>query len=151
MSDSIGRRDFLKTTGGLSAGLALAGNAAGKTTAKTAASRVIGANDRINVGVIGCGGRGTYVASAFQKYGDENQNACQIVAVCDVYEKRKRTQAELYKVKGTLDYREVLAMPEVDAVVVATPDHWHARIAIAAMDQGKDVYCEKPMCHTTPK
>ena len=150
MSDSIGRRDFLKTTGGLSAGLALAGTAAGKTTAKTAASsRVIGANDRINVAVIGCGGRGTYVASAFQKYADENQNACQIVAVCDVYEKRKRTQAELYKVKGTLDYREVLAMPEVDAVVVATPDHWHARIAIAAMDQGKDVYCEKPMCHTT--
>lgn len=147
--DSIGRRDFLKVTGGLGVGLALTNQAAAKTTARTASSRIIGANDRINVGVIGCGGRGTYVASAFQQYADQNQNACQIVAVCDVYEKRKRAQAELYKVKGTLDYREVLAMPEVDAVVVATPDHWHARIAIAAMDQGKDVYCEKPMCHTT--
>jgi predicted dehydrogenase len=71
------------------------------------------------------------------------------MAVCDVYEKRKREQAELYKAKGFLDYRELLAMPGIDAVIIATPDHWHARIALDAMDKGKDVYLEKPMCHTT--
>ena len=71
------------------------------------------------------------------------------MAVCDVYEKRKREQAELYKAKGFLDYRELLAMPGIDAVIIATPDHWHARVALDAMDKGKDVYLEKPMCHTT--
>ena len=146
-ADQFDRRDFLKRTGTLGAGVAMAGRAFGK--AKTNPSRVLGANDRINVGVIGCGGRGTYVASAFTKYAGANNNACQIVAVCDVYEKRKRIQAETYQAKGTLDYREILEMPDVDAVIVATPDHWHAKIAIAAMDKGKDVYLEKPMCHTT--
>ena len=70
------------------------------------------------------------------------------MAVVDPYEKRKRKQAELYKAKGFTDYREVIGMPDVDAVIVATPDHWHAKIALDAMGQGKDVYMEKPMCHT---
>jgi len=111
-------------------------------------ARVIGANDRINIGLVGCGGRGRGDAHSFAKYAEDNNNACQIIAVCDVYEKRKRQQAERYKVKGFSDYRELLALPDLDAVIVATPDHWHARIALAAMDQGKDVYLEKPMCHT---
>jgi predicted dehydrogenase len=110
-------------------------------------SRVVGANDRINIGVIGVGGRGHYVGSAFRKYGEAN-NACQIVAVCDVYEKRKRLNADFFKCDGFLDYREVLSRSDVDAVIVATPDHWHAKIALDAMDHGKDVYLEKPMCHT---
>ena len=63
----------------------------------------------------------------------------QVVAVCDVYEKRKRAAAEKYNAKAFLDYRELLARSEVDAVIVATPDHWHARIALDAMDQDKDV------------
>jgi predicted dehydrogenase len=146
--DEFGRRDFLKRTGGIAAGSALAVNTFAKAAKKMDPSRVIGANDRINIGLIGCGGRGSSDARSFTQYGKENNNACQLVAVSDVYEKRKRTQADLYKVKGFTDYREVLALPEVDAVVIATPDHWHAEIALDAMGQGKDVYLEKPMCHT---
>jgi predicted dehydrogenase len=147
--DQFDRRDFFKRTGALSAGAALATKAFARTAAKVNPSRVIGANDRINIALIGCGGRGSSDAEAFTDYAQQNNNACQIVAVCDVYEKRKKEQAEKYNAKGLLDYREALALSDVDAVIVATPDHWHARIALEAMDRGKDVYLEKPMCHTT--
>ena len=143
------RRDFFRTAGGAGLALGLAGSAMAARGAKaTSSGRVIGANDRINIGVIGVGGRGEYVSRAFQRFGDAHEKSCQIVAVCDVYEKRKRIAAEHFNVKGYLDYRELLNHPDVDAVIVATPDHWHAKVAIDAMDQGKDVYCEKPMCHT---
>jgi len=142
------RRDFLKRTGGLGAGTVLAGTAFGRGNNKMNPSRVLGANDRINIGLIGCGGRGMSDAGTFTRYGVENNNACQIVAVADVYEKRKKAAADKYNAKGFLDYREVLAMSDVDAVIIATPDHWHTRIALEAMDRGKDVYLEKPMCHT---
>lgn len=142
------RRDFLKSAGAVTAALGAAEHAfAARPSNKMAASRVIGANDKINVGVIGVGGRGASVAGVFARLG-QRDNSCQILAVCDVYEKRKRTQAERFKCDGTLDWREVVERKDVDAVLVATPDHWHARIALAAMDQGKDVYLEKPMCHT---
>lgn len=144
--NSVNRRDFLRTTSVAGALTGLAGSAFARP-GKMAAGRVLGANDKINVGVIGAGGRGAYVASVFQKVGDAD-NSCRIAAVCDVWEKRKRTQAEKYGVPGFLDYREVLAKDDIDAVLIATPDHWHATIALAAMDLGKDVYLEKPMCHT---
>jgi predicted dehydrogenase len=137
------RREFLKTATSAGAALGLAGRAFGRP-AKT--GRVLGANDKINVGVIGVGGRGAYVAREFAKAG-QTENA-QILAVCDVYEKRKRLAAEAHKADGYLDYREIINRDDIDAVVVATPDHWHATIALAAMDRGKDVYLEKPMCHT---
>jgi predicted dehydrogenase len=146
--DQFDRRDFLKRTGGIGAGVALATETFAKARSKVNPSRVIGANDRINIGLIGCGGRGTSDAATFTKFAEAHNNACQILAVCDPYEKRKRRQVELHKAKGFTDYREVLAMPEIDAVIVATPDHWHAPIALEAMGQGKDVYLEKPMCHT---
>ena len=147
-ADQFDRRDFLKRTGSMGAGVALSGKVFARANNKLNPSRVIGANDRINIGVVGCGGRGSSDAQSFAKYGETSNNSCQILAVCDVYEKRKREEAERYKVKGFTDYRELLAMPDIDAVVVATPDHWHSRIALDAMDQGKDVYLEKPMCHT---
>ena len=146
--DEFGRRDFLKRTGGLAAGSALAAKAFAGAKNKLNASRVIGANDRINIGLIGCGGRGSSDARSFTQYANDNKNACQILAVSDVYEKRKRTEADKYNAKGFNDYRELLAVPGIDAVIVATPDHWHAQIALDAMGQGKDVYLEKPMCHT---
>ena len=136
------RRDFLMTAGAL-------GVTARSFAASRAAStgRVLGANDRINVAVIGTGGRGYYVASEFKKVGEGASNA-QIVAVCDVYQKRVTKGKETFKCDGTLDYREILNRSDVDAVIVATPDHWHAKVALEAMDKGKDVYLEKPMCHT---
>src|ERR1700726_893578 len=137
MSES-NRRDFIRTATGAGLALGAAGSALAAPGGKA------GQNGR----VIGVGGRGAYVAREFQAYGDKNNNACQIVAVCDVYEKRKRLAAEHFKAKGYLDYREVLNRSDIDAVIVATPDHWHAKIALDAMDHGKDVYLEKPMCHT---
>ena len=136
----------------MGAGLATQQAWAAARPAAKSAGRVLGANDRINVGVIGTGGRGTYVASEFMKAGKAEAN-CQIVAVCDVYQKRVNRNKDIYtteygKCDAYLDYREVIGRPDIDAVIVATPDHWHAPIALAAMDRGKDVYLEKPMCHT---
>src|SRR6185437_11522678 len=145
MSEHVDRRGFLKRAGGMGAGLAMAGRAFSANN-KLTPGRVVGANDRINVGLIGCGGRGTYVGKAFSKYGESNNS--QVVAVCDVYVKRRRLNAENHQAKAYADYREIIARPDIDAVIVATPDHWHAKIALEAMDKGKDVYLEKPMCHT---
>ncbi len=139
------RRDFVRAAAFTGAALAAGGRA---LAAASAQGRAIGANDRVNVAVIGAGGRGFYVAERFRRYGEQHENSCKLVAACDVYQKRVTAAKEAYKVDGTLDYREILARKDVDAVVVATPDHWHAKIALAAMAAGKDVYLEKPMCHT---
>lgn len=144
--NSLNRRDFFKNTGAMSAAFGLAGTALAKP-GKMAAGRVLGANDRINVAAIGVGGRGTYVARTFAKAGQGPANA-QIVGVCDVYQKRVDENKEFHKCDGYLDYREIINRNDVDAVIIATPDHWHAKIALEAMDRGKDVYLEKPMCHT---
>ncbi|MDZ7636691.1 MAG: Gfo/Idh/MocA family oxidoreductase [Bryobacterales bacterium] len=147
MSDHpLNRRDFVRASAAAGATLGVAGTAMANSN-KLNTGRVIGANDRINVGVLGVGGRGTYVGRAFAKVGQETSNA-QIVAVSDVYQKRVNRNKEFHKCDGYLDYREIIARKDVDAVIVATPDHWHAKMALEAMDAGKDVYLEKPMCHT---
>ena len=146
-TSSVNRRDFMKTATTLGATLCVAGRALAARPGKASAGRVIGANDRVNIGVIGVGGRGAYLARVFSGIG-ERTNGCKIAAVCDVYEKRKKANAEKHGCDGYLDYREVLNRQDIDAVLVATPDHWHAKIALEAMDRGKDVYLEKPMCHT---
>jgi len=131
----VNRRDFLKSAG-------VAGSALGIG----APSRVLGANDKIRVGAIGVGGRGTHVTGYFSRVGE--QAGVEIAAVCDVYRKRLDENKNRYGCDGYLDYRELLARNDIDVVIIATPDHWHAPIAIAAMKSGKDVYLEKPMCHT---
>ena len=150
---STNRRDFLKTATSAATALGVASSTAFGAKSAKAAGRVIGSNDRINVAVIGNGGRGAYVGRKFSEVGVANGDKAQIVAVCDTYQKRITNAKEFYAAKykpvdGYLDYREVLNRADVDAVIVATPDHWHAPIALAAMDAGKDVYLEKPMCHT---
>ncbi len=115
----------------------------GVAAATTAASysRVLGANDRVNLGVIGCGGRGTYVMGIFQ------QNAAvHVGGVCDIY--AQRIDVALAKAPGAKsfgDHRKLLELREIDAVYIATPDHWHAATAIDALNAGKDVYVEKPL------
>jgi predicted dehydrogenase len=141
------RRDFLRRAGGAGAALGVAAPAFAARPAAKSSGRIIGANDRIQVACIGVGGRGHYVTSVFHKLGLDT-NTCVITGVCDVYQKRVTRSKEAYKCEGALDYREILARKDVDAVIVATPDHWHAKIALEAMDSGKDVYLEKPMCHT---
>ncbi len=116
----------------------------GTAGAMTAASysKILGANDRIGLGLVGCGGRGTYVMGLFQKEGVE------VRALCDVWPRRI---AEARKgapgVEGYGDHRKLLENKNVDAVLVGTPDHWHAEVSIDAMNAGKDVYCEKPLTY----
>ena len=105
-------------------------------------SRVMGANDRIGLGVVGTGERGTYVMSLFQKNAD-----LEVRALCDVYGARvDEAKQKAPDAKTFGDHRRLLELKEVDAVLVGTPDHWHAQVAIDAMNAGKDVYTEKPLC-----
>jgi predicted dehydrogenase len=104
-------------------------------------SRILGANDRIHLGLIGCGERGTFVMTVFQK-----NPTVQVSAVCDVYGERiDRARSKAADAKSFTDHRKLLEMKELDTVLVATPDHWHAGTAIDALNAGKDLYVEKPL------
>jgi predicted dehydrogenase len=106
-------------------------------------SRVLGANDRIQLGVIGCGDRGRYDMGNFQKANAD------VVAVCDIYGAQiDKAREKAPQAKGFKDHRALLDLKEVDVALIATPDHWHAAIAIDALNAGKDVYVEKPLTRT---
>ena len=129
MASQLNRRNFIVTTG----------------LTALAATRVLGANDTIRVGVIGAGGRMNYLIDCADKVGDY-----QLVAVSDVY--GPRCDAVKQRPAGSTvtthaNYHEVLEQ-QLDAVLIAAPDHWHVRMAIDAIASGKDVYLEKPVTHT---
>lgn len=137
MIENLTRRAFLSQTGRA----ALSAGAIGM-----AASNVLGANEKVTLGVIGCGGQGTADMTDFIRSGK-----AEIVAVCDVdadhvqsaqqeCEKRDRKKPEGFK-----DYRKLLERKDIDAALIATPDHWHALPFIAACEAGKDIFCEKPL------
>jgi predicted dehydrogenase len=106
-------------------------------------------SDAISLGVIGAGGRGTLVMETFQK-----NPGVQVVAVCDVYEPNLErgvstaSKAQRVPPKACRNYRELLDDKSIDAVLIATPEHWHAQMVLDALAAGKDVYVEKPLCHT---
>src|SRR6516162_3631692 len=108
------------------------------------AARVLGANDRVRVGLIGCGGRGKQDWTTLLKMKDT-----QPVVVCDLFEPFRAAASQMAGgVEQATDFRRVFDRKDVDAVIVATPDHWHAYMATAACAAGKDVYCEKPLSLT---
>ena len=114
------------------------------TGSAMASPRVIGANDRIMLGVIGCGSKGT---DHLKNKLPSARNVA-VVAVSDIYQARKDRAKALCGGEVHHDYRKLLDRSDIDAVVIATPDHWHARMAMDAMEAGKDVYLEKPMTYT---
>jgi predicted dehydrogenase len=107
-------------------------------------ARVLGANDRVRVGWIGCGGRGRLVAGLMRSVLN-----VEFVAVCDVYDMHRAAAQEWVGsgCQSFRDFRKVLELKDVDAVLLATPDHWHAIPCILACQAGKDVYVEKPLAH----
>ena len=107
-------------------------------------SRKITANDKVRLAVIGFGIQGHYdLATALKVPGVE------LAAVCDLYSGRLQNAKELYgdQIFTTKNYHEILNRSDVDAIILATSDHWHARITKEALKKGKAVYCEKPMVH----
>ena len=109
------------------------------------ASRILGANDRIGVGIIGCGGQGSGNWRNFLAQPDVTP-----VAVCDVFQpnRERAAAASKEKVAQYKDFRQLLDNKDVDAVIVSTPDHWHALLTIMACKAGKDVYVEKGLSST---
>ena len=154
------RREFISTAGTISAGIALEGSALNAS----AAGRIAGASNKIRVGFIGIGNRGSQLLNLFMKQPD-----VEVAALCDIYEPyllRDRSKVdprylndrpgqvplmgEKFRSKPVLynDYRKLLDDKSIDAVCIATPDHWHAIQVIDAIKAGKDVYVEKPLTNT---
>ena len=142
MSIKMKRRHFLKNVGGTAAALSFSQKIFSQETRLLQPTATVSSNDKIRLGLIGAGIIGHYdTDTALRVPGTE------LVAVCDLYDGRLEFAREKWgaSLMITRDYREILARPDIDAVLVCTPDHWHARIGIDAMLAGKHVYCEKPM------
>jgi predicted dehydrogenase len=145
MNDHINRREFIRRSGLVTAG----------TVALRSGNKIVWASDpgpasvppseRVRAGVIGIGMRAMGVTGSFVV-----APGVELVAVADVYDGRLTRAKELFgeKLETTKDYRRILDRKDIDAVLIATPDHWHKRMIVEAMDAGKDVYCEKPMTYT---
>jgi len=128
------RREFLTTAAVASLGMPVL---AGQTKPAKAS-----ANDKIQIALIGCGGMGQADARSSVATG-----LTKLVAACDCYDGRLTRMKEVYGplIFTTRNYEEILARKDIDAVIIGTPDHWHRKIAVDAMNAKKDVYCEKPM------
>jgi len=130
LTTNLNRRMFIMASGGV-----LAANAA--------------PSDQIIIGVIGAGSRGTVVMETLQK-----DPSLRVGAICDVYEPAlEQGMTVASKVAGNhpkayRNYKQLLADKDIEAVLIATPEHWHAQMVLDALVAGKDVYVEKPLCHT---
>ena len=139
----LNRRNFLTTTAGTAAALAAAGLANPKP------ARAASPSDTIQVGVIGPGGRGTKLLKQCIEFGS-TYNA-RVTAVCDIWNQRLEAAAKLVRESYSVEpkahkhYEQVLQDKDIDAVIIATPDHQHSKMLKASIEAGKDVYVEKPM------
>lgn len=140
------RREFIKKTGTGMAALSIGGILPGFSASRY--SNIIGANDRINVAVIGVNSRGDALASNFAR-----QEGCEVAVICDVDRRAVEKTINTVKTarnttpKGEKDLRKVLENKQIDAVVIAMPDHWHTPAALLALQAGKHVYLEKPVSY----
>lgn len=147
MNESIPRRDFLKRAGTAGLGLALANYVNAAETAATPL-RQRGANEKLAVAVIGTNGRGLAHIECLTGI-----PGAEIAYICDVDDRaiakgiKETLKQQKAEPKGIKDFRKVLEDKSIDAVTIATPDHWHAPMAILALAAGKHVYCEKPCSH----
>ena len=144
------RREFLKQALTGTAALSLGGLMPGLSN-KSYGS-VLGANDKIRVGAIGVNSRGMALATNFAM-----QPGCEVVHICDVDSRALAKCADAVekiqnnKVRRDRDLRKMLESPEMDLVLIATPDHWHSTMAMEAAKAGKHVYVEKPLSWTVPE
>ncbi len=131
-SNKISRRAFVS------------GSTASVILTAAGANRVLGANNRLRVGVIGCGGlaTGAHIPALLKMKESDN---VEITAVCDVWQKRLDNAAAITGAKPVKDYRAMLDSKDIDYALIVTPEHWHARMTLDAADAGKHIYCEKPM------
>ena len=152
--DRTSRRDFMKQVGAaavvVTAPIASMEPLRARSAPAISQGRVLGANDRINVGFVGCGGR---MNSHIRRIMERNKERGDVhaVAVNDIWDKRKERARDATGVDERSvhhDYRELCARKDVDVVVISSPDHWHHAHAMEAIRNGKDVYLEKPMTYT---
>ncbi len=143
MKNNISRRKFAKRLAGSAAGIAAFGSL---NMSAQSYSRIIGANERINIGVIGCGGMASSHIEAL--LGMKQSDNVLITAVCDVYTNRLDKAKELTQAQAFRNYKELLQKKDIDYVLIATPEHWHYQMTLDAISAGKHIYVEKPMTHT---
>jgi predicted dehydrogenase len=132
---SFSRREFF----GVSSAALLTSTARGY-------SQISGANERLRVGVIGCGGQAMGHMRALKRNKDADN--VEIIAVSDIYKKRRDQAADLTGGKPYKNYHDLLAIKDIDYVLIATPEHWHSQMTLDVADAGKHIYCEKPMTRT---
>lgn len=141
---NISRRKFVQRVAGSTAGIAVFGSSLGMSAASY--SRIVGANERLNIGVIGCGGMSNaHMKALLQMKKSDNID---ITAVCDVYTKRLDQAKELTKAQAFKNYQDILENKNIDYVLIGTPEHWHYQMTVDAISAGKHIYVEKPMTHT---
>ena len=139
-NNAMSRRSFVA---GSVAATSMAVSARG---ASARAPRVIGANDRLRIGIIGGGGNATgHMKRLMTMREDDN---IEIAAVCEIYQKRLDEAVERTGGKPHKDYRRLLDNPDIDYVLISVPEHWHGRMILDAADAGKHMYCEKPMTYS---
>src|SRR5690625_1818786 len=160
MKNKYKRRDFIKDSFISSIGVGLGSSFVNIPSG----SRILGANEKIRMGFIGIGNRGSLLLNLFMQ-----NKYCEVEALCDVYKpyaerKRAKVDKRYFEHIGNkipmmnekcdkhpkmyYDYRDLLENKDIDAVCIAAPDHWHALITIEAIQAGKDVYVEKPLTKT---